>query len=73
MGNYTIGIKDNTIFPETADQDIKDAFGLAITIVLSSKQKEETLAFLELIGLPFKSSRIMCWKGRNFIDISFAC
>jgi large subunit ribosomal protein L5 len=54
MGNYSIGIKDNTIFPETADQDIKDAFGLAITIVLSSKKKEETIAFLEFIGLPFK-------------------
>jgi large subunit ribosomal protein L5 len=54
MGNYSIGIKDNTIFPETADQDIKDAFGLAVTIVLSSKKKEETIAFLEFIGLPFK-------------------
>ena len=54
MGNYSIGIKDNTIFPETADQDIKDAFGLAVTVVLSSKQKDETLAFLEFIGLPFK-------------------
>jgi large subunit ribosomal protein L5 len=54
MGNYSIGIKDNTIFPETADQDVKDAFGLAVTIVLSSKNKEETIAFLEFIGLPFK-------------------
>jgi len=54
MGNYTIGIKDNTIFPETADQDIKEAFGLAITIVLTKNKKEESLAFLELIGIPFK-------------------
>lgn len=54
MGNYTIGIKDNTIFPETADQDIKDAFGLSITIVLSSKNKKETLSFLKFIGMPFK-------------------
>lgn len=54
MGNYTIGIKDNTIFPETADQDIKDAFGLAITVVLTSKNKSETVEFLKLIGVPFK-------------------
>lgn len=54
MGNYSIGIKDNTIFPETADQDIKEAFGLAVTVVLSSKKKEETIAFLEFIGIPFK-------------------
>jgi len=55
MGNYTVGIKDNTIFPETADQDIKDAFGLAITLVISGNKKDQTLAFLEFIGVPFKN------------------
>lgn len=54
MGNFTLGIKENTIFPETADQDIKDAFGLGITIVTNSKSAEETLAYLEFIGVPFK-------------------
>ena len=55
MGNYTVGIKENTIFPETADQDIKDVFGLAITIVTSSKNPEETKAFLKHVGFPFKA------------------
>jgi large subunit ribosomal protein L5 len=56
MGNYTLGIKENTIFPETADQDIKDVFGFAITIVTSSKNPKETQAFLKHIGLPFKKA-----------------
>jgi large subunit ribosomal protein L5 len=55
MGNYTIGIKENTIFPETADQDIKDVFGLAITIVTTSKNPKETQAFLKHLGFPLKA------------------
>ena len=54
MGNYTLGIKEHTIFPETADEDLKDVFGFAITIVTTSHDKKATLAFLEYIGLPLK-------------------
>ena len=54
MGNYTIGIKEHTIFPETADEDLKDVFGLAITLVTTSDDKAKTLAYLEYIGLPLK-------------------
>ena len=52
MGNMTIGIKDNTIFPETSDEDLKDVFGLAITIFTSAQSKAEAEAFLRHIGLP---------------------
>ncbi|MCX6790246.1 MAG: 50S ribosomal protein L5 [Candidatus Kaiserbacteria bacterium] len=52
MGNYTIGIKDMTIFPETADEDLKDVFGLAVTIVTSAKSKAEAEAFLRHLGMP---------------------
>ena len=54
IGNLTLGIKEHTIFPETADEDIKDVFGLAVTIVTSAKTKAEGTAFFELIGVPFK-------------------
>jgi len=54
MGNCTIGIKEHTIFPETSDEDIKDVFGLATTIVTSSDNRKETLAFLEHLGFPFR-------------------
>lgn len=54
IGNLTIGIKEHTIFPETADEDIKDVFGLSITIVSSAKNYKEGFAFYQTLGVPFK-------------------
>ncbi len=54
MGNYTIGLKEHIIFPETTDEELKDVFGFAATIVTTAKGKEEALAFLEHLGVPFK-------------------
>lgn len=54
MGNYTMGIKEHTIFPEAADEELKDVFGLAITIVTTAKSKAEAQAFLDYLGFPFK-------------------
>jgi len=54
IGNLTIGIKEHTIFPETADEDIRDVFGLSITLVCTAKTKKEGTAFFELLGIPFK-------------------
>lgn len=54
IGNLTIGIKEHTIFPETADEDIRDVFGMAITLVSTAKNKKEGIAFFESIGIPFK-------------------
>lgn len=54
MGNMTLGIKEHTIFPETADEDLRDVFGLAITLVSSAKTKEEATAFYTHLGIPFK-------------------
>lgn len=54
IGNLTIGIKEHTIFPETADEDIKDVFGMSITLVSTAKNKKEGKAFFELLGVPFK-------------------
>ena len=54
IGNLTLSVKEHTIFPETADEDIKDVFGLAVTIVTSAKTKAEGTAFFDMIGVPFK-------------------
>jgi len=54
IGNLTIGVKEHTIFPETADEDIRDVFGMSITLVSSAKNKKEGTAFFELLGIPFK-------------------
>jgi large subunit ribosomal protein L5 len=55
MGNITVGIKEHTIFPETADEDVKDIFSFAITIVTTAKTKAEAEAFLRHIGLPLQT------------------
>lgn len=55
MGNMTIGIKEHTIFPETHNEEIKDVFGLAITIVTTAKTKAEAEALLRHVGLPLQS------------------
>jgi large subunit ribosomal protein L5 len=54
IGNLTMSIKEHTIFPETGDEELKDVFGLAITIVTTAKTKAEATDFFELIGVPFK-------------------
>ena len=54
MGNCTLGIKEHIIFPETSDEELRNVFGLAITIVSSAKTKAEAEAFLRYLGFPFK-------------------
>lgn len=54
IGNISIGIKEHTIFPETADEDLKDVFGLAATIVTTAKNKKEAEAFFRHLGMPLQ-------------------
>src|SRR3989338_9439306 len=54
MGNISIGLKEHTVFPETSDEDSKDIFGLAVTIVTTAKNKKEAEAFLRHLGLPLQ-------------------
>ncbi|MEN9582892.1 MAG: hypothetical protein RL641_846 [Candidatus Parcubacteria bacterium] len=54
IGNVTLGLKEHTIFPETGDEDIRDVFGMAVTIVTTAKTKKEGEKFFEHIGVPFK-------------------
>lgn len=55
MGNMTIGIRENSIFPETSEEDLKDVFGLSITLVTTAKSKEEAEAFFRHLELPLKA------------------
>jgi len=57
MGNITLGIKEHTVFPETADEDGKDIFGIAITITTTAKNKKEAESFLRHIGLPLRENK----------------
>lgn len=56
MGNLTIGVKEHTIFPETSDEDLRDVFGLAITVVTTAKGVAEARDYFEHLGFPFKKA-----------------
>ena len=52
-GNYSLGVNDQTIFPEIDLDKIKRQQGMDITIVTSARTNEEALDFLKLMGMPF--------------------
>ncbi len=52
-GNYTLGMKEQTIFPEIEFDKVDKVRGLEITIVTSAKTDEEGRLLLELLGMPF--------------------
>ena len=56
MGNITIGLKEHSIFPEVADEDLKDVFGVAITLVTTAGSKPEAEAFFRHLGIPLKTA-----------------
>jgi large subunit ribosomal protein L5 len=53
-GNFSIGFKEHTIFPEISEEEIKMIFGLEATIVTTAKTREEALELFRLLGFPFK-------------------
>lgn len=53
-GNYTMGIKEQIIFPEIELDKVTKINGMDITFVTSAKTDEEALALLTELGIPFK-------------------
>jgi large subunit ribosomal protein L5 len=56
-GNYTLGIGDQTIFPEIELDKIKRQQGMDITVVTSAGNDAAALEFLKLMGMPFAEGR----------------
>ena len=54
-GNYSIGIREQIIFPEINYDDIQEVRGLDVVITTSAKTDEEGLALLRALGLPFRT------------------
>ncbi len=52
-GNYTLGFKEQTVFPEVDYDKIDKARGLEVSIVTTAKTDEEGRHLLELLGMPF--------------------
>jgi large subunit ribosomal protein L5 len=53
-GNYTIGLKDQLIFPEIDFGKVDRARGLNVSIVTTAKNDEEARALLRFLGMPFR-------------------
>lgn len=53
-GNYSLGIKEQLIFPEIKYDDVDFLHGMDITVVTTAKTDEEAKAFLQLMGMPFR-------------------
>lgn len=54
MGNFTIAIREHAIFPEIAEEDLKDMFGMSVTVVTTASTKAEATAFITHLGFPLK-------------------
>jgi len=55
-GNYTLGIKEQTVFPEIEYDKIDAVRGMDISIVTTAKTDEEGKELLRSLGMPFKKN-----------------
>ncbi len=56
QGNYSMGMQDQTVFPEIDPDKVKKVHGMDITFVTSAKTDEESMEFLKLMGMPFATA-----------------
>lgn len=56
-GNYSLGVSDQTIFPEVDLDKVKRQQGMDITIVTTAETDEEALDLLKMMGMPFAEGR----------------
>ena len=54
QGNYSLGVKEQTIFPEITFEDSSILHGLEITFIIKNGSKEGSTKLLELFGMPFE-------------------
>jgi large subunit ribosomal protein L5 len=55
-GNYSIGLKEQMMFPEINYDDIEMIHGMDVTIVTSAERDDHALALLKELGMPFKTT-----------------
>jgi len=53
QGNFTIGLKENIVFPEIKSDEVERTHGLEISITTTTKTREEGLALFKYLGFPF--------------------
>lgn len=55
-GNFTLGIKEQIIFPEVSLDEVSSIRGMDISVVTTAQTDEEAFELLKLLGMPFKSA-----------------
>jgi large subunit ribosomal protein L5 len=55
-GNYTLGLKDQLLFPEIDYMKVDKARGMNISVVTTAKTDEESRKLLQLLGMPFRAN-----------------
>jgi large subunit ribosomal protein L5 len=56
-GNYTLGLRDQLVFPEIDYTTVDKSRGMNITIVTSARDDKEAFALLKKLGMPFRESQ----------------
>jgi large subunit ribosomal protein L5 len=54
-GNFTLGLKDQLIFPEIDYMKVDKARGMNISVVTSARSDQEARKLLQLMGMPFRN------------------
>jgi large subunit ribosomal protein L5 len=55
-GNYTLGLKDQLLFPEIDYMKVDKARGMNISVITTAKTDQESRKLLQLLGMPFRAS-----------------
>ena len=56
-GNYTLGLRDQLLFPEIDYMKVDKARGMNISVVTTAKTDEEARRLLQLVGIPFRTNQ----------------
>lgn len=64
-GNYTMGVKEQMIFPEIDYDEVQQVHGMDITLVTSTEKDDEAVALLRELGMPFRGETPVVVSGEE--------
>jgi len=64
-GNYSVGIKEQFIFPEIQYDKVESVHGLDITVCTTAKTNKESRALLDYLGMPFRKEKVKSEAGEK--------
>ncbi len=64
-GNFSLGLKEHTVFPEINPDDIEKAHGVQVTIVTTATSLNDGFALLSALGFPFKKDELIAERKKK--------